>query len=79
MQTLADTYNLGLCDVAGHEKSLIDVMLSLGVKAILRRDVVRLDRWFADNHGICSCLIDRCDKGMSYFVVNPQTVDTSRL
>ena len=77
MQNLADTYSWGivrLYGTAGHGKDLIDTMSKFGVKAILRRDLLTLDIWFADSWGICPYLIDWGDKRMS----NSQIVETSR-
>ena len=46
MQTLSNDYNVkivGIYGAAGHGKSLIDAMSSLGVKSILRREVLGSD------------------------------------
>ena len=46
MQTLSNDYNVkivGIYDATGHGKSLIDAMSSLGVKSILRREVIGSD------------------------------------
>ena len=81
MQNLAANYNLHIFRLYGaaeHGKGLIDAMSSLWVKAILRRDVVTLDMWFAEIQKICYYLINWGDERMSYSVGSPQTVKASR-
>ena len=52
MQSLADQFNVVTVTIfgaAGHGKGLIDAMSSFGVKSILRRDIITLDKWFSDS------------------------------
>ena len=39
--------------MAGHDKKLIDAMLSFSVKSILRKDFVRGDVWHRNSEKMC--------------------------
>ena len=69
MQSLADRFNVVIVRIfgaAGHRKGLIDAMSSFGVKSILRRDIITLDKWFSDSKEICEYLTFRGDHRMSH-------------
>ena len=64
-----------LYGAAGHGKGLIDAMSSFGVNAILRRDIITADAWFANRDELCNHLRMRGDRRMRYVVVNPEQVN----
>ena len=72
MQLLANKY---VAIVRVYGKGLIDDMSSFGVKSILRRDIVVLDHWFAENLDICEYLTLRQDSCMSHNHIDSKAVD----
>ena len=49
MQSLADRFSVVIVrtfGAAGHRKELIDAVSSFGVKSILCRDIITLNKWF---------------------------------
>ena len=81
MHQLADKYNCTIIRIygaAGHGKGLIDAMSSFGVKAILRRDIISLDKWFANSAEIVDYLSLRGDDRMKYVHIDEKYVDSVR-
>ena len=79
MHQLADKYNCTIIRIygaAGHGKGLIDAMSSFGVKAILRRDIISLDKWFANSAEIVDYLSLRGDDRMTYVHIDEKSVDS---
>ena len=50
-------------------------MSSLGVKLILRREKITLDKWFSDRKKICKYLTFRGDHHMSYVHLPVENLD----
>ena len=81
MQQLADDYNVKIVRIygaAGHGKGLIDAMSSFGVKAILRRDIIAVDKWFNYSNEICDYLSLRRDDRMIHVHIDAASVDKMR-
>ena len=81
MQTLSKDYNVKIIRIygaAGHGKSLIDAMSGLGIKSILRREVIGSDQWFADSKEMCQYLRFKNDKRMVYSNIDQKLVDKRR-
>ena len=81
IQRLADRFNVVIVRIfgaVGHGKGLRDAMSSFGVKSILRRGIVTLDKWFSDTKRICECLTFRGDHRMPYVNLLVENLDQKR-
>ena len=81
MQKLSDMCNIRIIRLrgaAGHGKGLIESTSSFGVKYILRKNVIALDKWFENSREKCSYLTQQYDDQMLYSLVDAESVNFSR-
>ena len=53
-------------------------MSSFGVKSILCMDVIAFDQWFENSEEICSYLTQQYDDWLLYYLVEAESVDSSK-